>query len=140
MDNHIIQLIAHMLCAGILKNELEGRKGPLMKDNSSYQEAFLSSLPFDLTSAQKKVWEEIREDLLADVPMRRLLQGDVGSGKTLIGALAALHAKSKNWQTALLCPTEILAEQHFSSFKIWGSVEGRKIFRKIQYHNDNTSY
>ena len=49
--------------------------------------------------------------------MRRLLQGDVGSGKTLIGALAALHAKSNNWQTALLCPTEILAEQHFSSFK-----------------------
>ena len=110
------ELIAHMLCAGILKNELEGRKGPSMKSDSSYQERFLQSLPFDLTSAQKRVWEEISKDLTADIPMRRLLQGDVGSGKTLIGALAALHAKSNNWQTALLCPTEILAEQHFSSF------------------------
>ena len=121
------ELIAHMLCAGILKNELEGRKGPLMKDNSSYEATFLSSLPFNLTNAQKRVWEEIREDLIADVPMRRLLQGDVGSGKTLIGALAALHAKSNNWQTALLCPTEILAEQHFSSFKGWFENIGIKV-------------
>jgi ATP-dependent DNA helicase RecG len=59
--------------------------------------------------------------------MRRLLQGDVGSGKTLVGALAALHAKSNQWQTALLCPTEILAEQHFSSFLGWFEEVGIKV-------------
>ena len=59
--------------------------------------------------------------------MRRLLQGDVGSGKTLLGALAALHAKSNQWQTALLCPTEILAEQHFSSFLGWFEEVGIKV-------------
>ena len=59
--------------------------------------------------------------------MRRLLQGDVGSGKTLIGALAALHAQSNGWQTALLCPTEILAEQHFESFKGWFDSIGIRV-------------
>ena len=113
------ELVAHMLCAGILKNELEGRKGPVMKKVSDDEEEFLNSLPFDLTSAQKKVWQEIRKDLTSEMPMRRLLQGDVGSGKTLIGALAALHSRFNEWQTALLCPTEILAEQHYESFKGW---------------------
>ena len=113
------ELIAHMLCAGILKNELEGRKGPSMKDESKHEDDFLNSLPFDLTNAQQKVWKEISSDLMAEVPMRRLLQGDVGSGKTLVGALAALHAESNGWQSALLCPTEILAEQHYNSFKDW---------------------
>ena len=113
------ELVAHMLCAGILKNELEGRSGPSMKEISMHEDIFLKSLPFDLTDAQNKVWKEILEDLLGKVPMRRLLQGDVGSGKTLVGALAALHAQSNNYQSAILCPTEILAEQHFTSFSGW---------------------
>ena len=113
------ELVAHMLCAGILKNELEGRSGPSMKEISMHEDIFLKSLPFDLTDAQNKVWKEILDDLLSKVPMRRLLQGDVGSGKTLVGALAALHAQSNNYQSAILCPTEILAEQHFTSFSGW---------------------
>ena len=121
------ELIAHMLCAGILKNELEGRTGPSMRENSIYENEFVDSLPFNLTNSQNKVWNEIKQDMLAEVPMRRLLQGDVGSGKTLIGALAALHAKSNCWQTALLCPTEILADQHFTSFSDWFSVLGIQV-------------
>ena len=113
------ELIAHMLCAGILKNELEGRTGPLMAEESGNEGSFLDSLPFHLTEAQKRTWREIKIDLIGKNPMRRLLQGDVGSGKTLVGALSALHAKSNGWQTALLCPTEILAEQHYNSFQTW---------------------
>ena len=121
------ELVAHMLCAGILKNELEGRTGPSMKDTSVHESPFLGSLPFDLTNAQNTVWKEIKHDLLANLPMRRLLQGDVGSGKTLVGALSALHAASNNYQTALLCPTEILAEQHFTSFSDWFARLGVKV-------------
>jgi ATP-dependent DNA helicase RecG len=121
------ELVAHMLCAGILKNELEGRIGPSMKDTSVHESQFLDSLPFDLTNAQNTVWKEIKHDLLANLPMRRLLQGDVGSGKTLVGALSALHAASNNYQTALLCPTEILAEQHFTSFSDWFARLGVKV-------------
>ena len=121
------ELVAHMLCAGILKNELEGRTGPSMKDISMHESAFLDSLPFELTNAQNVVWGEIKNDLLANIPMRRLLQGDVGSGKTLVGALSALHASSNGYQTALLCPTEILAEQHFTSFSDWFKKLGIKV-------------
>ena len=120
------ELIAHMLCAGILKNELEGRTGPSMGNESEEENRFLDTLPFDLTNAQKRSWEEIRNDLTDVKPMRRLLQGDVGSGKTLIAALSTLHSHSNNWQTAFLCPTEILAEQHFNSFQAWFNELGLK--------------
>ena len=118
------ELVAHMLCAGILKNELEGRLGPTMDKISSAEEKFTSSLKFHLTGAQKRTWDEIRSDLTANQPMRRLLQGDVGSGKTLVGALSALHAHENGWQTAFMCPTEILAEQHHLSLSEWFSPLG----------------
>jgi ATP-dependent DNA helicase RecG len=72
----------------------------------------LASLPFALTSAQERVWREIRTDMAAPYPMNRLLQGDVGSGKTIVAALAILTAVEAGFQTALMAPTEILAEQH----------------------------
>jgi ATP-dependent DNA helicase RecG len=73
----------------------------------------LEALPFTLTRAQERVWEEIRRDLARPVPMNRLLQGDVGSGKTIVAALAILAAVEAGYQAGLMAPTEILAEQHF---------------------------
>ena len=88
---------------------------------------FIKSLPFDLTGAQKKVWQEIIQDLSRPYPMNRLLQGDVGSGKTVIAALAALHAIDHGYQAAIMAPTEILAEQHFRKLKSWLEPLGIKI-------------
>ena len=121
------ELIAHMLCAGILKNELEGREGPVMRTKSSKEGVFLKSLDFHLTNAQNRCWDEICNDLTAQSPMRRLLQGDVGSGKTLVGALAALHTAENEWQTAFMCPTEILAEQHHQTLSEWFSPLDLKV-------------
>ena len=80
---------------------------------------FLDSLPFSPTSAQARVVCEIRADLKKDSPMMRLVQGDVGSGKTLVAALAAITAISRGYQVALMAPTEILAEQHAINFQQW---------------------
>jgi ATP-dependent DNA helicase RecG len=82
-------------------------------------ERLLAALPFQLTVAQRRVAEEIASDLGADKPMHRLLQGDVGSGKTVVAALAAAVAIDAGWQCALMAPTEILAEQHFRKLVHW---------------------
>lgn len=81
--------------------------------------ALLQSLPFALTRAQERVLEEIRADLRASYPMQRLLQGDVGSGKTVVAALAAAQAIDSGYQAALMAPTEILADQHFRKIAAW---------------------
>ncbi|MFN9726399.1 ATP-dependent DNA helicase RecG [Acidovorax sp.] len=82
-------------------------------------EQLLAALPFDLTAAQRRVGQEIADDLARPVPMHRLLQGDVGSGKTVVSALAACLAMDAGWQCALMAPTEILAEQHFAKMIGW---------------------
>lgn len=79
----------------------------------------LLGLPFGLTQAQQKVSAEISQDLTQAHPMQRLLQGDVGSGKTIVACLAALQAIEQGWQVALMAPTEILAEQHYKKFEMW---------------------
>jgi ATP-dependent DNA helicase RecG len=79
----------------------------------------LQDLSFDLTSAQQKVSQEISHDLTQSHPMQRLLQGDVGSGKTIVACMAALQAIEHGWQVALMAPTEILAEQHYKKFALW---------------------
>lgn len=79
----------------------------------------LQDLPFDLTPAQQKVSQEISHDLTQPHPMQRLLQGDVGSGKTIVACMAALQAIEHGWQVALMAPTEILAEQHYKKFALW---------------------
>ena len=76
-------------------------------------------MPFTLTAAQNRVWDEIERDLARAQPMHRLLQGDVGSGKTVIAALAAARAIENGFQAALMAPTEILAEQHFRKVAEW---------------------
>jgi len=81
--------------------------------------AFLTNLPFALTSAQQRVLSEIRSDISATFPMQRLLQGDVGSGKTIVAALAATQAIDNGYQAALMAPTEILADQHFRKIAGW---------------------
>lgn len=85
----------------------------------SLTERLLKQLPFSLTAAQKKSWSEIQEDLTREAPMNRLLQGDVGSGKTVVAALAAAQAVASGYQVAIMAPTELLAEQIFKKFQEW---------------------
>ncbi len=80
---------------------------------------FLERLPFRLTGAQRRAWQEVERDLARAHPMHRLLQGDVGSGKTVVAALAALRAVESGRQAAVMAPTEILAEQHYRKFSAW---------------------
>jgi ATP-dependent DNA helicase RecG len=98
--------------------------GPLGPGHPSAQrlplhEQLLAALPFQLTAAQRRVGEEIMRDLARPVPMHRLLQGDVGSGKTVVAALAAAICIDAGWQCALMAPTEILATQHFGKLVSW---------------------
>ena len=113
------ELVAHILCSGMLKRETELRKSPLMQSASRQENLLLGSLGFELTNAQTRVWDEIKQDFEKETPMRRLLQGDVGSGKTVIAALATLQASDNSLQTAFMCPTEILAEQHYENITQW---------------------
>ena len=91
------------------------------------QERFLAALPFALTGAQRRVYEEILRDLEAPHPMRRLLQGDVGSGKTIVAALAAARVIDCGYQAAFMAPTEILAEQHYRKLSHWLEPLGVRI-------------
>lgn len=92
---------------------------PLAGDDAELVGCFLAQLPFNLTNAQRRVTDEILADLAADRPMHRLVQGDVGSGKTVVAALAALRAVASGHQASLMAPTEILAEQHFRKIAAW---------------------
>jgi ATP-dependent DNA helicase RecG len=85
----------------------------------SLEEVLLKALPFQLTNAQERVWSEISQDLSQSFPMNRLLQGDVGSGKTVVAALAAARVIDHGYQAAIMAPTEILAEQHYLKMKEW---------------------
>jgi len=96
-----------------IRRQREGRRrGLAMNPSGSLVRRLRASLPYALTSAQERVWSEIRTDMAAPYPMSRLLQGDVGSGKTVVAALAALTAIEAGYQAAIMAPTEILAEQH----------------------------
>ncbi len=88
---------------------------------------FLRSLPFSLTQAQKRVFEEIKRDMAKPYPMNRLLQGDVGCGKTVVAFLAALIAIDNGYQVALMAPTEILAEQHYQGFRRLAGLSGVEV-------------
>lgn len=92
---------------------------PQFKQSKQLVSALLKSLPFALTQAQQKVAVEIQGDLTQPHPMQRLLQGDVGSGKTIVACMAALQSIESGWQVALMAPTEILAEQHFRKMLGW---------------------
>ncbi len=97
------------------------------KKKQSLEEGLLKVLPFQLTNAQERVWSEISNDLSKSFPMNRLLQGDVGSGKTVVAALASARVMDHGYQAAIMAPTEILAEQHYLKMKEWFEPLGVQI-------------
>ncbi len=114
------ELLAQQLSQLRSKRERDALRAPALPTRpGGLQEQLLAALPFQLTAAQRRVGEEIAADLGRPVPMHRLLQGDVGSGKTVVAALAATVAIDAGWQCALMAPTEILAEQHFRKLVGW---------------------
>jgi ATP-dependent DNA helicase RecG len=122
------ELLAQQISLQQAHSERRKRLAPMMGLGSGkLVEALLSLLPFELTHAQKRCWMEVAEDLSKPYPMNRLLQGDVGSGKTAVSALAAAHAIDHGYQVALMAPTEILAEQHFRKFVPWFQKLGVEI-------------
>jgi ATP-dependent DNA helicase RecG len=115
------ELLAHHLSLQQGRDKVRCHLAPRLKPPGKKVTQFLSRLPFELTDAQKRVVTEIERDMQQDQPMLRLLQGDVGSGKTVVAALAATMSHENNFQTAIMVPTEILAEQHLSNFSNWFS-------------------
>ena len=113
------ELLAQQLSMRVHYRERSQRIAPKLAAHNKLTEALLNGLPFALTGAQKKVWHEISGDLGRPHPMQRLLQGDVGSGKTVVAALAALQAIENGYQAAFMAPTEILAEQHYLKLRDW---------------------
>ncbi|NOR19286.1 MAG: ATP-dependent DNA helicase RecG, partial [Xanthomonadales bacterium] len=113
------ELLAHNLSMQKLHRLQRSRRAPPMPPCSRLESDFTQGLPFQLTGAQQRVAKEIGDDLQLDKPMLRLVHGDVGSGKTVIAALAALRATDNGYQTAITAPTELLAEQHLRVFSDW---------------------
>ena len=115
------ELLAQQITLRSVRALATSRKAPklIAAQGSRFIDAFLSRLPFKPTGAQLRVWCEIERDLARDRPMHRLVQGDVGSGKTVVAALAALRAAEAGMQTAFMAPTEILAVQHFRKIAEW---------------------
>jgi ATP-dependent DNA helicase RecG len=113
------ELLAQQLSMKFAYRARRSRRAPPLPGNGALVNAFLKRLPFRLTRAQARVLNEITSDLREPHPMQRLLQGDVGSGKTIIAAIACLVAADAGWQAAVMAPTEILAEQHWRKFGEW---------------------
>ena len=114
------ELLAQQLSQFTARQERAALSAPALRAKpGGLHEQLLGVLPFALTTAQRRVGEEIARDLMRQIPMHRLLQGDVGSGKTVVAALAAAIAIDAGWQCALMAPTEILAEQHFAKLIGW---------------------
>ena len=114
------ELLAQQLSQLEARRAREHLRAPVLRGaRGGLAEQLLAALPFQLTGAQRRVGEEIAHDLARAQPMHRLLQGDVGSGKTVVAALAACIAIDAGWQCALMAPTEILAEQHFAKLVEW---------------------
>ncbi len=113
------ELLAHHISLKRLRALVRRHRAPALPGDAALRGRFVAALPFALTRAQQRVSEEIARDLGKGMPMLRLVQGDVGSGKTVVAALSALHAVANGRQTALMAPTELLAEQHLRSFREW---------------------
>lgn len=113
------EMVAHHLSLLKVRQQQKREPGIALPAHDSLQQQLLGSLPFQLTKAQQRVANEIAADLQKPEPMLRLVQGDVGSGKTVVAALACLQAVANGKQAAMMAPTEILAAQHFEQFQRW---------------------
>ena len=113
------ELLAQQLSMRFAYRARRARRAPVLKVNGPLLKAFLDQLPFKLTNAQARAMNEVLRDLGEPHPMQRLLQGDVGSGKTIVAAIACLAAVDSGAQAAVMAPTEILSEQHWRKFNEW---------------------
>ena len=111
------ELLAHQLTIAIIRNNNQKKNGLIFQNSMKFTENFIKSLPFKLTNSQTLVWKEILEDLTSSNQMVRLLQGDVGSGKTIVALLAVLQSINSNFQAAIMVPTSLLAQQHFHNIQ-----------------------
>jgi len=131
------EFFLHQLLHAQVRRELKKEKAPAIKFSEAEVKEFISSLPFELTNAQKKASWAIIKDMERSEPMNRLLEGDVGSGKTVVAAIAARNASASGWQSVILAPTEILADQHGHSLeKLLGGKMNIAVFtRSVQRIN-----
>ncbi len=113
------ELLAQHLTMRKVRAQTQQYQAPKLTSDGQLRAQLLASLPFPLTSAQQRVNDEILLDIATDIPMQRLVQGDVGSGKTVVSALAILEAVAAGYQAVLMAPTELLAEQHYRTFTQW---------------------
>ena len=113
------ELLAQQLSLKAHRKARSSRRAPVLTGTGALTRTLLDRVAFKLTKAQERVWREISHDLKRAMPMQRLLQGDVGSGKTIVAALAALQAIESGKQVAFMAPTELLAEQHFRKLQSW---------------------
>jgi ATP-dependent DNA helicase RecG len=120
------ELLAHYMSLRNLREQARKEKAPALTDTSHSVQRFIDSLPYRLTGAQQRVVDEIAADTRLPNPMMRLIQGDVGSGKTVVAATACLLAMTNAVQAAFMAPTELLAEQHWQNFSAW--------FRDFDFH------
>jgi ATP-dependent DNA helicase RecG len=125
------ELLAHHLSLRLSRQKSQHYQAPIFLKNSQNIQLFIKHLPFQLTHAQQKVYQEILKDVTQPHPMQRLIQGDVGSGKTIVAALAALHAIESGFQVAIMSPLELLTEQHFKSFNQWFEQLGIKAIKLV---------
>ena len=132
------EFFAMQMLIGSRRNEAVSRAGQRHAGNGELLEKFLRALPFDLTKAQERVIEELRRDLASPHPMNRLLQGDVGSGKTVVAIAAILLAVESGSQAALMAPTQILAEQHYAVLCRWLEPLGMRLALRTGARQEET--
>jgi len=121
------EMLAHHLSLQRQRIALRSHGALPIKSKGAFQKKLLAALPYKLTVAQQRVFAEVSKDMQESVPMLRLVQGDVGSGKTVVAALSALRAIEAGKQVALMAPTELLAEQHLANFRAWLEPLGIKV-------------
>ncbi|MGH8209102.1 MAG: ATP-dependent DNA helicase RecG, partial [Steroidobacteraceae bacterium] len=113
------ELLAHHLSLKLLKRAAQAAPAAALDDREGLEARFIGALPFSLTNAQARALQDVDADLSGSLPMVRLVQGDVGCGKTVVAAAAAARAAGSGLQAALMAPTELLAEQHWRNFRDW---------------------